>query len=127
MKTGKSLNTLLKIYSYNITYASIPLSVCLAIITIFLGFLSLWVPIVVLAAWAALLLAEAVVGLTQGVALRTKPQFGNQPGVSSKEQVVYKKVRYHVFRSTQASIMNGMKILSALVILGAVIAAIYSI
>lgn len=127
MKKEKSIESLTRLYSYNITNTSGTLSLCLFVVAFVLGFLTLWIPIIVLTGWAILLITEAITGWQQGAALGTKVTLRRYYDVLPKEQLVYKKVRYYVFRATRATIMNVLKLASALVLLGVAVAAAFTL
>ena len=127
MKKQKSLESLTKIYSYNVTNIDGTLTFCLFVVTFVLSFITLWAPILVLTGWSILLFLESITGFQMGVALGTAISLRRYYGPLPKEQLVYKKTRYYVFRAPRAAIMNGLKLLSGLVLLGVSIAAIFTI
>jgi hypothetical protein len=127
MKKEKSIESLTRLYSYNITNTSGMLSFCLFVIVFVLSLLTLWAPIALLITWAILLISESISGFQQGAALGTKLTLRRYYDSLPKEQIVYKKIRYFVFRGTRATVMNSLKLASAFFLLGVSIAGIFTL
>jgi hypothetical protein len=127
MKKEKTIESLTRLYSYNITNTSGTLSFCLFVIIFVLSFLTLWAPIALLVTWSILLISESVSGFKQGAALGTKLTLRRYYDALPKEQIVYQKTRYYVFRGTRATVMNALKLGAAFFLLAVSIAGIITL